>query len=114
MSREYYTDSEWQSKSTRHRRGTTFLSQVRKLAGLTTANCKVRSNKAGPAVGGEAVLHSTALYINLDMDYREGASYARTCKGLTDYHGGTNHTIPKSALLTPAAMVAWLRKAGLL
>lgn len=111
MTREQYTDSEWNSKQTRLRRGTTFLSQVRKLAGWTTKNCRVSSNKGGPAVDGECTLHSETLYIHLEP---RRFSFARTCKGMKDYGGGQNHEIPKAAMLTPAAMVDWLKRAGLL
>lgn len=102
MTREY--DDE--AKTTRLRRGTTFLSQVRKLAGWTTKNCRVSSNKGGPAVDGECTLHSETLYIHLEP---RGFSYARTCTRV-----GQNHEIPKAAMLTPAAMVDWLKRAGLL
>ena len=111
MTRDYYTDSEWNSKQTRLRRGTTFLSQVRKLAGWTTKNCRVSSNKGGPAVDGECTLHSETLYIHLEP---RRFSFARTCKGLKDYSGGRNHEIPQKALLTPREMIAWLERAGLL
>jgi hypothetical protein len=111
MTREQYTDSEWNSKQTRLRRGTTFLSQVRKLAGWTTKNCRVSSNKGGPAVDGECTLHSETCYVHLEP---RGFSYARKCKGMKDYSGERNHEIPKEAMLTPAAMVDWLKRAGLL
>ena len=115
MSREQYTDSEWQSKTTRLRRGTTFLSQVRKLAGWTTKNCRVSSNKGGPAVDGECTLHSETCYVHLEPRL---FSYARrACLSKNDCGSGMrspNIEIPKAAMLTPAAMVAWLERAGLL
>lgn len=109
MNREYYTDAEWQSKATRHRRGTAFLSKVRKLLGLTPATCKVHSNKGGPAVGGEVTLHSETCYVSISPQF----SFARTCKGMKDYAGGRNIEIPTAALATPAALAAWLKGAGL-
>lgn len=117
MTREQYTDSEWQSKSTRLRRGTTFLSQVRKLAGLTPATAKVWSNKGGPAVGGEVMLHTETCFVSIDMKHGSFRYARKACLSKRDYGSGgrsPNLEVPKAALLTPAAMVAWLRTEGLL
>lgn len=98
-----------EAKLSRHRRGTAFLSQVRKLLGLTPATAMVWSNKGGPAVDGEVMLHTETCFVSISPQF----SFARTCKGWTDYTGGRNMQIPKAALATPAALAAWLKGAGL-
>lgn len=113
MNREYYTDAEWQSKATRHRRGTAFLSKVRKLLGLTPATARVWSNKGGPAVDGEVMLHTETCFVSISPHF----SYARkACLSIGDYGcrvGSRNMQIPTAALATPAALAAWLKGAGL-
>lgn len=113
MSREQYTDADWTKKTTRLRRGTTFLSQVRKLLGWTPATCKVQSIKGGPAVDGVVTLHSETCYVHIEPRF----SYARkACLSKNDCGGGMrspNIEIPTAALATPEALAAWLKGAGL-
>lgn len=57
---EYPTDA---SKEKFHKDAAKALRQVAKALKLSAGSFKIRSNKAGPAVLGEVVLHSDTLYI---------------------------------------------------
>lgn len=67
----------------------------------------IRSNKAGPAVGGEVILHDDRVYIQLtcpidgygrNLLLTWGKGYARRVQGRKDYHGGPNYTIHDDSL----------------
>lgn len=69
-----------------HSVGRAFL---RKLAKHLDIQADVRSCKGGPAVGGEVILHSDKLYIQLSAD-SELRALIRSCNGRKDYVGGRN------------------------
>ena len=77
-------------------------SKLRKVAEQVSPGAEVRSNKAGPAIGGEVILHGDRVYCLLTCPFTGygdkealpwGLGYARRCDGKKDYHGGPNHTI---------------------
>lgn len=87
-------------KAQLHRHGRVFLRSLAADLGLVPGTYEIRSNKGGPAVSGEVTLHAEHLYVQLfESCIRRGVSVMyRTCKGRTDYCGGTNHFTSVAAL----------------
>ena len=85
----------YQEKERFHRIAKAFLRMVGKELGVPFT---VRSNKGGPAVLGDAILHSDNLYINLGGSCNNDSFYFRKVKGQKDYTGGTNNWMTYSAL----------------
>jgi len=70
--------------------------RLRKLAreylGLREDEFDVRSCKGGPAVGGEAILHTDKIYVAVHATPCMGKHILyRTCNGRRDYCGGRNN-----------------------
>lgn len=79
--------------------------------GLPRGTYQLRHCYGGIAVPGEAILHGQSLYICVPL-FVEGSSraYFRSCRGLTDYTGGKNHTckgqIPTAAEIKSSGVLA--------
>jgi hypothetical protein len=63
--------------------------------GIPPSSYEVRHCYGGPAVSGEAVLHSDTLYISFTLFPDDGLSYFRSCKSRKDSTGGQNHIITR-------------------
>jgi hypothetical protein len=115
------------NKDTWHRTYVRWLGQVAKELGIPTKERTIRSNKAGPAVGGEVMMSAPifGIFVNLACprnSYNEAEypaySYARGCSPDCPY--GTSMRFPnygaESTLLRAAiterdtkAFAIWLR-----
>jgi hypothetical protein len=84
-------DGSYEQKEKFHREGRKLLKEVASRLGLKKENFSIRSNKGGPAVLGDVILHSDTLYINLGGSYFNKSFMFRSCKGQKDYTGGTNN-----------------------
>ncbi|QDU20586.1 hypothetical protein [Urbifossiella limnaea] len=84
---------------------------LRAVLGHLGVEGDVRSCKGGPAVAGEVILHTEAVYVCLTVPYGGGLQfYYRTVKGRTDYCGGTNNWFTFERLAgDPLAFVESLR-----
>lgn len=85
------------AKAKFHREGRAFLKLLAKTLGSIGPEYVMSSNYAGPAVSGEVTLHSESLFIQLSESCSSlgrgiGMLYC-SCKGKTDYTGGTNHWV---------------------
>jgi len=77
------------------------LSFMRKLAkhlGLSKDSYSIRFNPGGIAVSGDAILHHDRFYVHLN----DFGGYWRTCKGRTDYTGGTNNHFGRKDIIWAA------------
>ena len=72
-----------------HRTGKRVLNKIAKELGFE-GNFEVRSNKGGPAVLGDVILHSDNIYINLGGSCFSQSFMYRTVSGMKDYTGGPN------------------------
>jgi hypothetical protein len=88
-------DGSYEQKERFHKIAKAFLRMVGKELGVPFA---VRSNKGGPAVLGDAILHSDNLYINLGGSCWDDYFMYRTVKGQKDYTGDTNNWMSYSEL----------------
>ena len=82
-----------------HRKYKSKLRAIAKALGLTVGTFDVRSNKGGPAVLGEVVLHSDTLYVSVGGLDATRVMF-RGCKGRKDYTGGVNRWIGIDAVDT--------------
>jgi hypothetical protein len=76
-----------------HRTAKAYLKDLAiQYMGLGTNQFEVRSNKGGPGVLGEVILHTDNLYVCMggSVAWGDGSFYYRTCKGRKDYTGGRN------------------------
>ena len=81
------------------RDGKRVLRTIAKKLDLRPGSFDIRINPAGPAVSGEAILHSDQLYIMLSQSL-DGANFMfRSVRGRKDYTGGNNHWMPWDKLL---------------
>lgn len=96
-----------------HRTGKRFLKALAKRIGAT--EFEVRSNKAGPAVSGEVILHTPHVYVQLGSRIVEPVMY-RSCRGMKDYTGGQNQWSPMEAFFDEAIIerLAQFERAGVL
>ena len=70
---------------------TSFLKSLAVDLELEEGSYGIRFNAGGPAVSGEATLHGSNIYIQIDRSaYLKFNVLYRTCKGLRDFTGGTN------------------------
>jgi len=80
--------------------------------GLPRGTYQLRHCYGGIAVPGEAILHAPGLYICVPLFVVGGSptTYFRSCRGLTDYVGGKNHTsrrqIPTAAEIKSSEVLA--------
>jgi hypothetical protein len=60
---------------------------------------EVRSNKGGPAITGEVILHTPTLYVQVS-GFEVGGCHVmyRSCRGMTDYTGGRNRWMKLATL----------------
>jgi hypothetical protein len=101
-----------------HRKYRAVLEAFAARLGLGAHEYEVRSNKGGPAVLGEVVLHSDKLYVAVGSTTWDNASgkgdfLYRSCRGRQDYVGGRNYFLPIADLdgphKRPAHVVAAFR-----
>ena len=88
-------DGSYEEKEKFHRMAKVALKMIAKELGVPFT---VKSNKGGPAVLGDAILHSDNLYINLGGSCWNDSFMYRTVKGQKDYTGGTNNWMSYSEL----------------
>lgn len=82
-----FSGYEGEAKEAFHRDVASFFRRLARWLDLEEGSWEVRSNKGGPAVGGEVTLHHRQAYLQAS----ESAHLLyRTCQGLRDYSGGTN------------------------
>jgi hypothetical protein len=87
------------TKKAFHAAGKAFLRAFSKEVG-NVESCKVSSCLGGPAVLGEATLHSDRLYLSIfESDPTTGVRILyRTCRGRKDTTGGANRYVSMSDL----------------
>ncbi len=84
------------SKANFKRLGTKYLKMIAKRLGCTE---KVSWNPGGIAVSGDIILHTEHLYVNMSQCGLGMGFMYRSCKGIKDYTGGTNHWMQWEKLL---------------
>ena len=82
-----------------HRKYKRKLRAIAIALGLTPGSFDVRSNKGGPAVLGEVILHTDTLYVSVGGLDATRVMF-RACKGRKDYYGGVNRWIGIDAVDT--------------
>lgn len=87
-----FTEDGPKRKDAFHKLGRKVLEELVQALGLPKGTTAIRSNRGGPAVSGEVVLHAERLYVRLLPD-APGILY-RLCNGRTDYGGGANCWLP--------------------
>lgn len=97
------------SKPAFHRRYRQVLESIAADLGLVDGTYEIHSNKGGPGVLGEVILHGETIYIvicksppvALPWDPPGGEGYSvmyRSCAGRKDYTGGRNRWMPVEML----------------
>lgn len=119
---DYVHETRCPSKEKRHASKRAFLSNVRKLLGLTApasdnrrlalqpGEARVFSMMGGPAVGGEVRLQTSTWFVMLSA--REGFNFGRLENDQRPYNMGRNCEIPASCLATPEGLADWIRRQG--
>ncbi len=88
----YYSEEGNTHKERYHSIARKFLRKVaEECLGLTKGQYDLRTNKAGPAVLGDTILHTDKVYVS--MGGLCGDVLIRSCKSRKDYTGGTNHSL---------------------
>jgi hypothetical protein len=80
------------NKAAFQRLGRKLARDIRARLGYADNNesgAEIRICAGGIAVGGEVILHTPSLYIQISID--RGDILYRTCRGPKDYTGGRNH-----------------------
>ena len=97
-----------EEKSLFHAEAKKALRSLAAAAGLTPSEYDLRSNIAGPAVSGEAVLHTDQLYIMVSKTLTTPGKEVlyRTCKGRQDYTGSSNSYADIAVLTDPRKFLA--------
>ena len=83
-------DGSYEQKEQFHKDAKSYLKEIAKRMGLPKESYTVRSNKAGPAVLGDVILHTYSLYVNLGGSLFSNQFMYRKCQSQKDYTGGTN------------------------
>jgi hypothetical protein len=104
-------DSE--AKSAFHSHARRRLKQLAAALGLSPGAYDLRSNLAGIAVSGEAVLHTGCLYVQVCQPAtgHDSGILFRTCKGRNDYVGGPNNFASLDLLNHPDELSRRIREA---
>jgi hypothetical protein len=93
------------SKDQFHSMGRARLRAVANAMGWTKEQVDIRSNKGGPAVTGEVILHHDNVYVMLHSPCFGGGYprlLVRMCKSRKDYSGGRNNYLSADLLNRPA------------
>jgi hypothetical protein len=101
------------AKEAFHRNARRQLKLVAKALGLAPAQFDLRSNKAGPAVSGEVILHADHLYVQVWQPATgwDTGVLMRTCQGRKDYVGGRNNFASLDLLNQPEDLARRIREA---
>jgi hypothetical protein len=83
-------DGSYEQKKKFHADCKKWLMKIASRLGLEKSQFDIRSNKGGPAVLGDIILHSDNLYINMGGSYYSSSFYFRSCKNRKDFTGGRN------------------------
>jgi hypothetical protein len=86
------------------------LKKFAKTIGLNDSDYEVRSQKGGPAILGEVVLHTSWFYVMVGEPLHGGNQNVmyRTCESMKDYVGGSNNWASASeigGIVLPWAMM---------
>ena len=79
------------AKDAFHRKARAVLKALAGELGLDKNDVDIRSNKGGPAVSGEVVLHTDRFYLQVSQSTGPGEVIFRRCEGRKDFSGGRNH-----------------------
>lgn len=93
-----------------HSRGKRVLLELAQKLGYGPNDFDVRSNKGGPAVSGEVILHSDSLYVQFSQSCLGPVFMWRTCKSRKDYCGNTNQWMKWDALRNLDSVAATMMK----
>lgn len=88
-----------------------FLAEVAAEMGLKKSEYDLRSSRGGIAVGGEVILHTDFIYIQIGGLWESTFSMFRSCKGRADYTGGKNNFLKADDLLSAAEFTQKVREA---
>jgi len=83
-------DHSYEQKELFHKNAKAYLNELAKRMNLPKDSYSVRSNKGGPAVLGDVILHTDSLYINLGGSLYNNSFMYRKCQSQKDYTGGIN------------------------
>ena len=92
-----------ESKAAFHSEAKRALRALANHLGLAPADYDLRSNKAGPAVSGEVMLHTDTFYLRLSLARFSAGREAmfRRCDGRQDYSGHRNNFCDIAVILDP-------------
>ena len=110
--RSHFNEEE---KAAFHAEARKALRAVANAAGLTPDSYDLRSNRAGPAVSGEAILHTDTLYVMVSKTLTTPGREVmfRRCRNREDYVGAANNYCDIALLAQPAKFLAHTaREAG--
>lgn len=96
-------DGDPAAKNTFHSEGQKAMRALAKALQLSAGDFEVRSQRGGPAVSGEIILHTDKCYVQLSLGLcgLDCEVLYRTCRGRGDFMGGRNHFASVLALLDP-------------
>ena len=88
------------TKNKFHSTNKKFLKSIANELGLNPDQYDLRSNKGGPAVMGDVILHTDKFYAIVPGDFSHtNEVMIRTCKSRKDYSGGMNNWVQKDNAL---------------
>jgi hypothetical protein len=80
------------------------LRQLADALGYDKSDYDLRICAGGPAVGGEVILHSNEVYIQVTCDGQGGDVLYRRCRDRRDYIGERNHVVAMRELTNAGAL----------
>lgn len=86
------------------------LKQLAEALELPPSQYTIRTNKAGPAVCGETILHADYVYVMLTADGMSPDQFMwRLCRGRKDYYGLQNNWSRCETLADPVKLAKTIR-----
>ena len=88
------------------------LKKLAQLMQLDHGAYDIRWNEGGPAVSGEATLHHSRFYLQVEQSLGSPSMEVlyRTCRNMQDYSGGDNHFCPALVLDEPHRMAQLIER----
>lgn len=93
-----------------HRAARAVLMEFVEHLGIDKSDFEIRSNYAGIACSGEITLHAVDFYMQINLGMRNMEILIRSCEGLSDFTGGTNHFKSIKDLLDPHLVIEVIRQ----
>ena len=94
-----------------HREAKAALKRFAEAFGYGPSDYELRTNMGGPAVGGDTVLHSDDLYLQVSPECCGPSELMfRRCQGRSDYHGMSNNWARLAELDKPQRLADRIRR----